>query len=121
MIYAINLILILIKMETQYSKFIIILFSMLHLFHTVDPNCLTFIGSVCTACNNGTHLYNGWCWTPDAKCQTFAESGCALCKSGFQLVNGWCYSPDPNCYIFSSSRVCLLCNTGYSFYTGWCR
>jgi len=42
-------------MKTQFSIFMLIvtLFIMIQPTNTVDPNCLTFIDSVCNACNNG--------------------------------------------------------------------
>jgi len=95
---------------------------------TINPYCLTWSGSTCTACQDGYYFgSNGICIALASVCGTYNVNtgACTSCPSGYVLFNGVCWSlsmptpPNPFCSYFNGI-FCTNCYPGYYLAAGVC-
>ena len=90
-----------------------------------DPNCASFLGTVCVACGVRTFMNNsGLCQPISVNCNTYnnLNGQCTSCYPGFNLQTGVCSaSTSPSsCSKFNNDGTCAQCGGGSYLNNGAC-
>jgi hypothetical protein len=89
---------------------------------SVNPNCATFNGLICTACFPGYYFNNGICIMANIYCKTYDQNTgfCLTCITGYYKSGNLCYYNGACLSSNSTNGFCLSCGPGFVLSSNHC-